>query len=87
MNLLVGKRAVYTRIEKKYDEEKREHVEVSRKLFRGTIAALVTTSEYSYPSVVMLWGDGTLTSHSISDITIEAEPTGYRDAGKPREEA
>ena len=84
-NILVGKRAVYTRVERKYDETKREMVEISRKLFRGTIAALVTTGEHHYVTVVMLWGDGSLSSHSISDITIEAEPAGYRDAGRSDE--
>jgi hypothetical protein len=76
-NLLVGRRAVYTKIASRYDEQRREHVEVSRELFHGTIAALVTIGSYNYSAVVMLWDDGTLSSHDIATITVEgASPDG-----------
>lgn len=73
MTNLIGRRAVYTRVETKYDEKKKEHVEISRKLFHGEIVALVTVGEYHYPAVVMLYDDGSLRTHSIPDVTVEGE--------------
>lgn len=78
-NILVGKRAVYTRINRKWDEVKREYIETGRELFRGTIAALITIGQYHYAAVVMLYDDGSLRTHDIDTITIEASPAGYRD--------
>lgn len=72
-NLLVGRRAVYARVERKYDDDAKKVVEVSRQTFHGTIAALITTGEHHYASVVMLWDDGSLSTHDIGTITVEGE--------------
>lgn len=70
-NILVGRRAVFTRIATKYDETKKEMIEVSREQFRGVIAALYTHGQNHYPYVVMLYDDGSLKSHDIERVTIE----------------
>ena len=72
-SLLIGRRAVYTKVNSKYDDTERKMVELSRETFRGVIAALVTTSSSSYAAVVMLYDDGSLRTHSIDTITVEGE--------------
>lgn len=70
---LVGRRAVFTRIETRYDDATKAMVEVSRATFRGVIAALITTGSNHYPAIVMLYDDGSLRTHDISTITVEAD--------------
>lgn len=74
-NLLVGRRAVYTQVVSRYDETKKEMVEVSRTPFSGVIAALITTSSSNYAAIVMLYDDGSLRTHDISAVTVEAAVT------------
>ena len=70
---LIGRRAVYAKVETKLDEKKREYVEVSRKLFHGEIVALVVVGTYQHPAVVMIYHDGSLREHPIQDVTIEGD--------------
>lgn len=70
---LIGRRAVYTKTTHKWDERRDKIEETTRELFHGEIVALCTTGQYQYPAVVMLYGDGSLHTHSISDVTVEGE--------------
>lgn len=79
--ILLGKRCVFTSVtrERRYkkgsSEEsyapEYEYVETSRKLYRGIVAALITTGDHHYVTIVMLYPDGSLRSHSIEHITME----------------
>jgi hypothetical protein len=75
-DLLIGRRAVYTRVTNTYDEAKKEMREVKRETFRGVIAALIVTGQYNYAAIVMLYDDGRLATHSISDVTVEGQASG-----------
>lgn len=70
---IIGRRAVYTQVNRKWDEKAAGFVEIDRKLFHGTIVWVGTTGSSNYPTVIMLYDGGSLCEHSISMVTLEGE--------------
>ncbi len=70
-DILIGRRAVHTRITREYDSKKKEMVEVKREQFRGSIVALVVVGQYNHSAVVMLYDSGALCEHSLDSVTVE----------------
>lgn len=74
-DILVGKRAVYTRVSHRWDDALAKSVETDRKLFHGTIGAVLAVGGSA--CVVMLYDDGSLRTHAIENVTVEgASPEG-----------
>jgi hypothetical protein len=68
---LVGKHGRVTIVKTEWNKDLGRSVEVSREHHTGEIVALVTQNNYPY--LVMLWVDGSLSSHSIVNVTVVAE--------------
>ncbi len=70
---LIGRRAVYNAIRYGRDNNG-NRVELGRTVYPGEITALIMEGTHHSPSVVMLYDDGTLRSHSIVDVIVEPHP-------------
>lgn len=70
-DLLIGRRAAYTRTESRWNKETEKHEETKREIFKGTIAGLVAAGDSVM--IVLLYDDGSVRAHCLDSITVEAK--------------